>query len=137
MGVIFAVAEGLTVQLVSIWFAIGAAVTAVAAAFTGLSPTGQFWLFLAVSAVLLVATRPLVKRGKTVPTNADRVIGQVGIVQEGIDNDLEQGRVKVDGLSWSARTADGRPLPEGTRVRVLRIEGAKVIVEPCQAPEQP
>ena len=87
LGVLFAVVEGLTVQLVSIWFAIGAAVTAVAAAFTNLSLTGQFWLFLVVSAVLLAATRPLVKRGKRVPTNADRLLGQIGIVQQAIDND--------------------------------------------------
>ena len=137
LGVAFAVAEGLTVQLVSIWFAIGAAVAAVAAAFTGLSVTGQFWLFLGVSAVLLAATRPLVKRGKRVPTNADRIIGQVGVVQEAIHNDLEQGRVKIDGLSWSARTVDSKPLEAGARVRVLRIEGAKVIVEPCSTPKQP
>ena len=36
-----------------------------------------------------------------------------------------------------ARTADGKPLEPGVRVRVLRIEGAKVIVEPCHTPEQP
>ena len=137
LGVLFAVVEGLTVQLVSIWFAIGAAVTAVAAAFTNLSLTGQFWLFLVVSAVLLAATRPLVKRGKRVPTNADRLLGQIGIVQQAIDNDLEQGRVKVDGLSWAARTVDGKPLPENTRGRILEIQGAKVLVEAAATPEQP
>ena len=137
LGVLFAVVEGLTVQLVSIWFAIGAAVTAVAAAFTNLSLTGQFWLFLVVSAVLLAATRPLVKQGKRVPTNADRLLGQIGIVQQAIDNDLEQGRVKVDGLSWAARTVDGKPLPENTRVRILEIQGAKVLVEAAATPEQP
>ena len=137
LGVLFAVVEGLTVQLVSIWFAIGAAVAAVAAAFTNLSLTGQFWLFLVVSAVLLAATRPLVKRGKRVPTNADRLLGQIGIVQQAIDNDLEQGRVKVDGLSWAARTVDGKPLPENTRVRILEIQGAKVLVEAAATPEQP
>ena len=120
LGVVFAVAEGLSVQLVSIWFAVGAAVTAAVAALTD------------VSAVLLICTRPLANRltkGRKVSTNADRVVGEVGIVIEEIDNDLGRGRVKVSGLGWSARSRDFSRIPEGEKVRVLAIDGVKLIVE--------
>ena len=132
LGVVFAVAEGLSVQLVSIWFAVGAAVTAAVAALTDVSGLTQFWIFLIVSAVLLICTRPLANRltkGRKVSTNADRVVGEVGIVIEEIDNDLGRGRVKVSGLGWSARSRDFSRIPEGEKVRVLAIDGVKLIVE--------
>ena len=136
LGIVFAVAEGLSVQLVSIWFAVGAAVTAAVAALTDLSGMAQFWIFLAVSALLLIGTRPLARRmtkGRKVSTNADSVIGQVGVVLEGIDNDLGRGRVKMAGLTWAARSRDFSKIPEGVKVRALAIDGVKLIVERYQS----
>ena len=62
-------------------------------------------------------------------TNADRVIGSTALVTETIDNAQAQGQVKVNGQVWSARSAQDIVIPAGTDVRVLRIEGVKVMVE--------
>ena len=62
-------------------------------------------------------------------TNADRVIGSAALVTETIDNTQAKGQVKVNGQVWSARSAQDIVIPAGTDVKVLRIEGVKVIVE--------
>lgn len=136
LGILFAVTEGLSVQLVSIWFAVGAAITAAVAALFPVSGLVQFWIFLVVSLLLLVCTRPIAKKMlhvKKETTNADQVIGQTAKVIQSIDNDLGLGRVFVMGLDWAARTKDDSFVAEGDRVRILAIDGVKLIVERCEA----
>ena len=55
-------------------------------------------------------------------------------VTEDIDNIHGKGAVVIRGMAWSARSQDGGPIAAGTLVRVLRIEGVKVFVEPTAAP---
>ena len=131
--IFFIIIEAVTVGLASIWFAIGA----VAALICSLLH-GPIWLqvvwFLAVSVATLILTRPLVKKfmsGKTVRTNADRNIGRTAPVTERIDNLAGTGAVRIDGVTWTARTADDEQTVEaGAMVTVLEIQGAKLIVEP-------
>lgn len=128
--VVFAVAEGVTAQLVSIWFVVGS-VAALIAALCDASPVVQVIIFIAVTVLALVITRPLVKkyiRPKKEYTNADRVIGQVGIVSEDINNISATGQVKADGKIWTARSSDGSIIPESSEVIIERIEGVKLIV---------
>ena len=134
--VVFAGAEAVTVGLTSIWFAAGA-LCALVAALLGGALWIQLTLFLAVSLLCLLAVRPLAKRhlnDKVVPTNADRVIGAEAPVTEDIDNIYGKGAVVIRGMTWSARSENGLPIPTGAMVRVLRIEGVKVFVEPAGAP---
>ena len=129
--VVFIVAEAATVALVSVWF-MGGALAALIASLCGAELWLQIVLFFAVSAALLLALRPLSKkllRRKKVATNADRNIGRTAIVTEEIDNLLGTGAVKISGVEWSARSADGSRIEKGAVVRVLRIEGVKVCVE--------
>lgn len=129
--VLFGAVEGATASLVSIWFVAGAAV-ALIAAILNVSMGTQFAIFLAVSAVALAATRPLVRKmksGNPVATNLDRVIGQAGKVTETVDNENATGAVYVDGKTWTARSADGTVLPEGSLVTISRMEGVKLFVE--------
>ena len=131
LGILVAVAEGLTVQLIAVWFALGAAGAAITAMF-GAPFFVQVTVFLILSVASLAATRPLLKNKlmvHKVSTNADRVIGAVGVVQETIDNDHAQGRVSVGGLNWTARSSDGSVIKQGSKVKVTAIEGVKVIVE--------
>ena len=67
-----------------------------------------------------------------VKTNADRYIGKLAVVTEGISNIDAKGQVKVDNQIWSARSEDGSQIAEGTRVNVLRIEGVKLIVSAAE-----
>ncbi len=134
--IVFAASEAVTVGLTSIWFAAGA-LFALIAALLGGPLWVQITLFLAVSLLCLAAVRPLAKKhlnDKVEPTNADRVIGAQAQVTEDIDNVHGKGAVVVRGMTWSARSQDGGPISAGTMVRVLRIEGVKVFVEPIAAP---
>ena len=128
--VLFGIIEAATAGLVSIWFVMGAA-AAMLAAILGIGTTVQILLFIAVSAAALVMTRPLVRRytqGQSVPTNADRVLGQKAKVTETIDNENSTGAVYVDGKTWSARSADGSVIPAGVQVRIEKMEGVKLFV---------
>lgn len=125
------VIEAVTVQLVTIWFAVGAVGGLIASAFK-LDIWLQILIFVAVSAITLIATRPFVKKftkSQKEPTNADRIIGQTAVVTETIDNVHGKGAVTVGGLEWTARTSDGSPAEKDTLVTVEKIEGAKLIVK--------
>ncbi len=133
--VIFAVfmliCEALTTQLVSIWFVVGGAAAAVTCLFTD-NILIQSVVFLVVSLLCLIATRPFVKKfnaKKKQPTNSDRLIGRVGIVTMDVVNIKGEGQVNVDGKIWSAKSADDREIKTGANVRVTSIEGVKLVVE--------
>lgn len=131
LAVVLGIFEAVTVDLVAIWFAAGAFV-AVIPALLGAAVWIQVVVFLTVSILTLAFTRPaaahLLKVRKT-NTNADRVIGMMGVVTEDIDNISETGRILVNGLSWAARSDDGSPVSKGESVLVKEIEGVKLIVE--------
>lgn len=130
--VVLAVLEGITVTLVSLWFALGALAALITSFFVD-NIWVQFAVFLVVSLVTLLVIRPLAQRyvtPKQVATNADRAVGAEGMVTQAIDNRTAQGQVTVGGAVWTARADPEEPIPEGTPVRVLRIEGVKLIVTP-------
>ena len=133
--IVFAASEAATVGLTSIWFAAGALIALIAALLGG--PVWvQITLFLAVSLLCLAAVRPLAKKhlnSRVEHTNADRVLGAQAQVTEDIDNIHGKGAVIIRGMTWSARSEDGGPISAGTMVKVLRIEGVKVFVEPIAA----
>ena len=129
--IIFGVLEGVTAQLVSIWFVAGA-IAALISVPLGAPQWLQFVIFFAVSLAVLAATRPLIKKRitpKQEKTNADRCIGQDAIVIEEINNILPTGQVKADGKVWSARSSDNSIIPVDTIVNVEKIDGVKLIVK--------
>jgi len=130
--IVLLIIEAVVPGLISIWFALGALAALVAALFHA-----PFWLqvvwFLVVSILTLLLTRPFVKKyvnNRVTPTNADMVIGKEAVVTEAIDNLQEKGAVRLDGKIWTARMADENAGAEvGETVRILRIEGVKLITE--------
>ncbi|MDR2615254.1 MAG: NfeD family protein [Oscillospiraceae bacterium] len=138
LAVFLAALEAGTTQFVSIWFSLGA-VAAMLLALAGAPEWLQIIVFVVVSVALVAALRPLSRRlarpGRIrlpqTPTNADRAIGAEVVVLRDIGGD-GPGQVKVNGLVWSAVAkdhADGGVIRAGERVRVLAIEGAKLVVE--------
>lgn len=128
------VAEANTITLVSLWFAFGA-LAALIASLLGAEIWLQAVLFLGVSAVLLACLRPLVRKHLTpriTRTNVDSVVSAQGFVTADIDNASAEGQVKLGAMYWTARSTSGAPIPEGTLVRVDRIEGVKVFVSPAE-----
>ena len=134
LAVVFLVAEAATVTMVSLWFA-GGCLAALLVAATGGGWGLQVFAALAVSALLLACLRPLAKKHftpKLTRTNVDAVIGTRGYVTADIDNMAATGTVKLGAMEWSARSADGAPIPKGTLVKAERIEGVKVYVAPAE-----
>lgn len=131
LAVVMGVIEATTVQLVSIWFAVGA----VGGCITSLI-TDNIWIQITVAVVVtlitLVATRPFAKRvinTKKTHTNSDRNIGKTGVVIMDIDNIESTGQVKVDSSVWSAKSVDDSVIKKDSKVIVKKIEGAKLVVE--------
>lgn len=125
------VIEIATLGLTTIWFA-GGALTAFLASLLGGPVWLQIVLFLVVSVLLLIFTRPVAVKymNKEVQkTNVDSIPGETGIVIQTIDNLKAQGQVMVKGMEWSARTKDGKIIEEGKVVNVTAVEGVKLIVE--------
>ena len=133
--VVFLIVEGLTAGLASIWFALGS-VAALVSAFLGAPIWLQITLFVIVSALTLIFTRPLARKyvnKRIEPTNADRLIGASATVTERIDNIAAKGYVTAGGRLWPARSKSGEPIEKDTVTVVRSIEGIKLIVEPLSA----
>ena len=118
--------------LVSIWFAVGA-LAAYVSALCGAVTAVQVMVFVLVSLVLLFLTRPLAQKyinRRALKTNKDAIPGRKAVVTEEINNLAATGKVTIDGLPWTARTAsDEEVIPAGEEVVVEKIEGVKCIVK--------
>lgn len=126
--IILLLIEIFTINLVTIWFALGS----IAAMFCSLCTDSTFIqiaVFVGVSLVSLLLTKPIMKKMKNfdvTPTNSDMVIGKVGVVVKKIENN-KYGEVKIFGNVWTARADE--EIEVGEKVKVLSIEGVKLIVK--------
>ena len=135
--ILFLMAEGATVALVSLWFAAGA-LAVIIAALLGASVGLQLALFLVVSVALLAMLRPVLKKyvnPKIQRTNVDALVGQECTVIEAIDNLAATGRVKMGGMTWSARSIGEENIPAGTVVKIEAVQGVKLLVSPVAVQE--
>lgn len=131
-GIVLATAvvvEISTDGLTSIWFAIAALVSLILAA-VNIDPIIQLIVFVVASIVLLLASRPIVKKfmnKEIVRTNSDKLVNMVGVVTKSI-NPNEIGEVKVNAELWRAITLDSESIEVGDNVVVNSFSGNKVIV---------
>ena len=127
------VVELATMGLTTVWFAGGALVAVIAAAL-GAKTWLQVVLFVVVSLVLLIFTRPIAVKyfnKERFKSNVEGLIGKQAIVVGEISNLEGVGQVTVGGQEWSARSADDDVrIPVGTVVIVKEVNGVKLIVEP-------
>lgn len=122
------VIELLTVNLVTIWFIIGT-IFALFTTFITDSFLIQFLVFTIISIISLILMKPFINKfskNKKIPTNSDRVIGCIGEVVKSIHRN-EYGEVKVLNTLWTATSKE--EIEKGSRVKVISIEGVKLIVE--------
>ncbi|MCI9526723.1 MAG: NfeD family protein [Lachnospiraceae bacterium] len=128
--IVMAVIEIITLGLTTIWFA-GGALVAFIASLLGADLAVQIILFIVVSVALMALTRPLavnyLKRDR-VKTNAESLIGKLGVVKEKVDNLNAQGIVSVEGQEWTARAIDDEMIPLYAVVEVVEIRGVKLMV---------
>lgn len=126
--IVLVVIELLTINLVTIWFAIAVLFALIVDVIIG-NTLVDIAVFSVVSLLLLLLTKPLIKRLKVKEveaTNLDMVINKIGVVTEDI---LEGkiGEVKVLGKKWSAYS--NTKVLKGERVKILSIDGVKLKVE--------
>lgn len=129
--VILLIIEILTMGLTTIWFA-GGALIAFVAGVLGFGTIVQIIVFVVVSVILLIVTRPIAVKyfnKERQKTNAESLIGQQALVLEDIDTLQSKGRVEINGQEWSAKTdePDGR-IEKNTVVVIDGIQGVKLIV---------
>lgn len=135
-AVLFGLVEAATVALVAVWFIVGA-LAALVASLAGADFIWQLLIFALVSAVSMGVVRRFFLHRleiKAVPsTNADQVIGKLAFVVEPIEPP-RPGRARVDNLSWSAKS--DRPLAAGSYGKIVRIEGASLVLAPVDLKEE-
>lgn len=130
---VLVVIELATVNLVTIWFA-GGSLAAMVCALCNASVILQAIVAVGISGVLLAVIlifKPLdkFKHKQNQPTNYDRVIGEVGIVETELNEVLGTGVVRVMGQTWSAVAQDKGVIPTGEQVIVKEVAGVKLVVE--------
>lgn len=137
--VLTVIAEIASQQLISIWFAAGSLV-ALLAALCGAPIWLQALLFVAASALLLILTRPLVRKFTNFSsrdTNLRLDLGKFGTVVQTIDAEKGTGRVRVDDIDWIAVSQPNLVIPKGTTVQVQAIDGTKLFVTPVPQMTEP
>ncbi len=137
--ILFLIVELITVGLTTIWLAGGAAVAFILASM-GANFLWQLASFFIVSFLLIYFTRPwALKRFNPLrtKTNSEGLIGEIVKITRCVDNRAAKGTALVNGLEWSARAvSDDMIIKEDTLVKIVRIEGVKLIVEPLNTDQQ-
>jgi membrane protein implicated in regulation of membrane protease activity len=130
--VLAGVIEASTMDLTSIWFAVGAFFALIIAIIWGDNVILQAVVFIIVSILLLLGLRPIFReyiRKNEIKTNADKLIGKIAICLKPIVNG-ERGEVKIDGKIWTAISHEDIQVDE--KVEVLSIDGVKLVVKKQQ-----
>lgn len=138
IAVIFAIVEGFTMGLTTIWFTVGG-VAACIIALVGGPLILQVAVFLIVSIILLYFTRPLAEKRLKIgheKNNIEQLIGKTALVIETI-RPYHPGQAKLDGLTWTAVTdQEDAIFEENDLVRVVKVEGVKLVVRSMKGEEK-
>lgn len=125
------VIEIFTLGLTTVWFAIGA-VAAFISTLAGANVIVQMVLFLAVSIITLIATRPIAVKyfSKGIEkTNIEGIIGKNVVITQRIPDVNTTGKASLNGEIWIARSLENEPLEEGELAEIIAVEGVKLIVK--------
>ena len=132
--VVFAIIEGLTTNLVTIWFCVGMLIAIIAALF-GASYTTQVLCFVGASAACIAVLRPIAKKtvlNRRVRTNVEGLSGRTANVIEPVTP--ESGVVIIDGVELGARSVDGGTYEKGRQVTIQRNERNTLLINKCAEP---
>ena len=130
--ILLSMIEIATMGLTTIWFATGALVATIASVF-GANRIVQAILFIVVSVIMLIFTRPIAvkyfNKNRT-KTNVESLIGEQAVIISDIDNLQGTGQALVRGQEWMARSEqeDGL-IKTGAVVEIVAVQGVKLIVK--------
>jgi membrane protein implicated in regulation of membrane protease activity len=132
LGILLLIGEMFTVGFFLFWFGLGAIAAAVVA-FAGFGIAVQWATFIIVSSVGVLLSRKFAlaisKPGPEAKMNVDRLIDKTGVVMDDIVPADNKGLVMVASEEWRAVTEDGSVIPQGEKIKVIRIEGTKLVVK--------
>lgn len=131
---LFFIGEMITVGFLVFWLGVGALIAMIVSFFTS-NIIIQTTVFIVSSAILLLATKPLVKKFvdiKPTNTNAFSIIGKKALVIKEINSIQSSGQIKINGEVWTAESENNEIIPEGSEVEILQINGVKAIVKPIK-----
>jgi len=137
VAVAFGIAELMTTSLTLVWFSIGALVLMVLSTFIE-SVIIQIALFAAISITLLVTfTKYFVDKDKTFKynTNLQGIEQKTGVVKVEI-LPYATGIVTLTGEDWTAISDSNEKIEVEQLVKVIRIEGVKLVVKPVDNQEE-
>lgn len=137
VAVAFGIAELMTTSLTLVWFSIGALILMVLSTFIE-SVIIQIALFAAISITLLVIfTKYFVDKDKTFKynTNLQGIEQKTGVVKVEILPYMT-GIVTLTGEDWTAISENNEKIEVGQLVKVIRIEGVKLVVKPTDNQEE-
>jgi len=96
------------------------------------------WIALSVAipfAVIIVFLARLVMRSRRwkVSTGKEELVGEEGEVTQPVGSGGETGMIFIHGELWRAAASNGATIPKGARVRVRKVEGLILHVEPVKS----
>ncbi len=105
--------------------------------YLGFGVTIQLLIFSLASLALFFGIRPLFSKyflqsASKIKTNTDALIEKTGMVSERIDPATGKGRVRVGGEDWKGVSVSDEPIDIGTKVTVVSVDGAKLVVKEYQ-----
>ncbi len=114
-------------------FGAGTAVATILA-FSNANESLQWIAFIVISLASLAALRPLARKlnsqEQPARVGSTRLIGEIGVVTKDLGEALtENGSIQIGREEWPAETLEKKHVPAGTRVKVIHIEGTRVVVE--------
>jgi membrane protein implicated in regulation of membrane protease activity len=129
--VIFVVIEAVTFQLTTVWAAL-ASLAMIFICKTEMAFKWQLLIFLIITILLIVFTRPFVmkklKLGKNV-TNVNSLIGQDVLVTKSVAK-FEKGEGKTtNGVVWTITSIDGTDISEGSVCTIENVDGNTLSVK--------
>lgn len=126
------VVEAFTMEIISIWFTVGAIPSFILAGFDVLGWELQLVIFIVLSAVLILSLRKITKnfllKNSNAKTNLASIIGTRVRMIEMTDFD-SVGTVKINGVTWSAVGVKGETIESGAVVEIVKIAGNKLFVK--------
>ncbi len=134
LGVIIvtAIVEFATMEVVSIWFTIGAVIPFILAATGAVNWIWQVVIFVVLSAIMIVCLRSVTKRfllkNSNEKTNVDSLIGQKVRMLSRTDFETV-GSVKINDVVWSAIGFSQQTIEKDEIVTILSVQGNKLVVK--------
>ena len=123
--------EIMTLGLTTIWFAFGAIGAFIASLFNA-GIVIEVIIFLIISIITLLITRPIAVKyfsKDKIKTNVEGIIGKNAVITEAIVDGNSNGKAKLNGEIWTARSYDGSYIQIDETVEIMAVEGVKLIVK--------